>query len=260
MKRLTWLGLSLLAAVLTSGCQTAFPGGGHVLTQVSTIDALMVGCYEGPATVADVRSWGDLGLGTFAHLDGEMVMLDHTVYQVTSDGVVHKPEQAMHVPFAVATWFSPTASQPLAHGVDPTELGTVVSSLVASPNLPVAFRVDGTFTLVQVRSVPRQTPPYQPLTEVVKTQPRFNLANVKGTLIGFRCPAYLKGVNVVGYHMHFISADREQGGHVLNFLLDKGTIQVDALTEVRLRLPNDEGFYRADLSEDRSEAVHKVEK
>jgi Alpha-acetolactate decarboxylase len=44
--------------------------------QFSTTSALLDGVYDGDVTVADILRHGDFGLGTFNHLDGEMVILD----------------------------------------------------------------------------------------------------------------------------------------------------------------------------------------
>ena len=61
-----------------------------------------------------------------------------------------------------------------------------------------------------------RAPPYRPLTEVVADQHVFELAEVAGTMLGFRFPAYVEGIEVAGYHLHFIDEDRRRGGHVLD--------------------------------------------
>ncbi len=60
-----------------------------VLYQVSTIDALLSSVYSSVATVGSVTKHGDFGLGTFAALDGELILLDGVVYQAAFDGVVN---------------------------------------------------------------------------------------------------------------------------------------------------------------------------
>jgi acetolactate decarboxylase len=44
----------------------------HTLYQVSTAAALVEGIYQGAVRVATLREHGDLGLGTFEDLDGEI--------------------------------------------------------------------------------------------------------------------------------------------------------------------------------------------
>lgn len=48
----------------------------HTLFQVSTSAALVEGLYQGAVRVSRLLRHGDLGLGTFIDLDGEMVVLE----------------------------------------------------------------------------------------------------------------------------------------------------------------------------------------
>src|SRR6516164_9523504 len=76
----------------------------HTLYQVSTATALVEGIYQGA-----VREHGDLGLGTFENLDGEMVVVDGQFFQVRSDGSVRECDDDVLSPFAVVTRFAPEA-------------------------------------------------------------------------------------------------------------------------------------------------------
>ena len=58
----------------------------HTLYQVSTSAALVEGIYQGAVRVGTLREHGDLGLGTFENLDGEMVVVDGQFFQVRGDG------------------------------------------------------------------------------------------------------------------------------------------------------------------------------
>ena len=42
----------------------------------------------------------------------------------------------------------------------------------------------------------------------MREEPIFEFHDVEGTIVGFFTPDYLRGVNVPGYHLHFITADR----------------------------------------------------
>ena len=72
----------------------------------------------------------------------------------------------------------------------------------------------------------------------MENQPVFELYDVQGTLVGFRFPGYAQGLNVAGYHFHFISADRSAGGHVLECLLSSGELRVDHEADLRVELPS----------------------
>jgi acetolactate decarboxylase len=131
---------------------------------------------------------------------------------------------------------------------------------LASANLFYAIRVDGRFRHVRTRSVPRQSKPYPPLTTVTEDQPCFDLQAVSGTLAGFRFPAFAEGMNVPGYHLHFLSEDRQAGGHVLALQLESGRLAIDDTSNFHIELPTDGSFLAAELGGDRAAEVRKVEK
>jgi acetolactate decarboxylase len=124
-----------------------------------------------------------------------------------------------------------------------------INKQLPSANLPYAIRVQGTFPRLKVRSVPKQTPPYRPLNDVVSQQQQvFELQNVQGTLVGFRLPQYLKSVNVAGYHFHFITRDLHRGGHLLDGTFLNPVTDVETLRDWQIMLPNRNAFDRAPLN------------
>ena len=229
------------------------------LFQTSTIGALMNGLYDGTMTFKDLGSNGDFGIGTFEALDGEMVGLDGQFYQVKSDGVAYIVNDSMKTPFAEVTFFEPEEVMVLNGTSNLTKVENYLDSKLVTKNIFYAIKIDGTFDYVKTRSVPAQMKPYPTLSEAVKGQKVFEFNNVSGTLVGFRCPDFVKGVNVPGYHMHFITADRSAGGHLLDFTLENASLMVDSLSEFEMDLPNNEDFYQTDLSGDQQAALTKVE-
>ena len=187
----------------------------HVLFQASTIGALLDGTYDGDLTFAELAEHGDLGLGTLNGLDGEMIALDGRFYRADADGAVAEVPADARTPFAVVTRFSPTVDALLTDLLDHDALLAALDALVPAGTASCAIRLDGEFELVRARSVPRQSPPYRPLTEVVAEQHVFELTDVAGTMLGFRFPAYVEGIEVSGYHLHFVDDERGRGGHVL---------------------------------------------
>jgi len=121
------------------------------------------------------------------------------------------------------------------------------------------MRVEGAFENVKTRSVPRQKKPFPPLTEAVKHQTYFELNNVRGTMAGFRLPEYVKDINVAGFHLHFITEDRQAGGHVLNCTVSNVRIEIDYSRDLDVSLPETGGFDKADLSQTDNCKVKDVE-
>jgi acetolactate decarboxylase len=109
--------------------------------------------------------------------------------------------------------------------------------------------------------VPAQTKPYVPLVEATRHQSVFELGRCRGTVVGFRMPGFVKGVNVPGCHAHFLTDNRQAGGHVLDFTVDEGTLELAVCSRIDLRLPTDAGALKGiDFSRDRTEELDKSEK
>src|SRR5215469_4847432 len=186
----------------------------HTLYQVSTATALVEGIYQGAVQISTLRKHGDLGLGTFDGLDGEMVIVDGHFFQVRSDGLVREVDDNVLTPFALITGFSPEPAVSLDQCPNLAHLTSRFDTLRNSDNVFFALRVDGIFDYVHTRAMCR-TKEGVPLVQAAAVQPEFEFRNVSGTLVGFWTPQYAQTFNVPGYHLHFLSADRRQGGHLL---------------------------------------------
>lgn len=230
-----------------------------LLYQVSTIDALLAGVYEPAARIEEVLPHGDFGLGTFESLDGELILFDGQVYQAAADGSINLMPPATGTPFITVTHFDSDRVLAAPAGQSFAAFKTWLEGELPSRNIPYAVRVDGRFDPINYRSVPRQTRPYPPLAEASKQQALFEQRAIKGSLIGFWSPAYTKGLNVPGFHLHFLSDDRRHGGHVFDFVLAEGTVRLDQTDRWEVKLPMDAAFLQSDLGADRSAALHKVE-
>jgi acetolactate decarboxylase len=232
----------------------------HEVFQNSTINALLEGVYDGSMTFGELRRHGDFGLGTFNALDGEMIAFDGNFYQIKADGIASPVADAQRTPFATVLFFRPTVRRSLDAPLDHEHLQTLLDGLMEGPNLFYAVRVDGRFASVTTRSVPRQHRPYPPLAEVAKTHPVFHLQDVAGTLAGFRFPDFARGLNVPGFHLHFLTEDGKAGGHVLDLALTRGELSVDASTNLHLELPTDPAFLHAALSHDHGDELDRAER
>ena len=233
----------------------------HVLFQASTIGALLEGAFDGDLSFAELAEHGDLGLGTLNHLDGEMVALDGEFFRADVEGRINPVGPEERTPFAVVTRFEPTVEERLpAAERSHEELLACLDELVPSGASSCAIRLDGRFSLVRARSVPRQSPPYRPLTEVVADQHVFELADVEGTMLGFRFPSFAEGIEVGGYHLHFISADRSRGGHVLGSRSGELRVRIDPSNDLHVELPPEVELEDPDLAEETHAAVAAVER
>ena len=198
-----------------------------LLYQVSTYTSLAAGGYDPVEPVKTLMANGDLGIGTFTGLDGEMVVVGGTCYQVRSDGTVRPADSSQGVPYAEVTFFSPDLSVPGIVAGNMTELTGFLDSKLPSKDQFYAIRMTGTFSSIRARSPPVQSKPYPVLTDALKGQSIFEWRNVTGTAVGFYTPATAAGIGFPGFHLHFISADRTRGGHVLDMATSGNTVELD---------------------------------
>lgn len=232
------------------------------LYQVSLLQGLLYGDYRGSVTIEELCQNGDIGLGTFDQLNGELILLDGEAYRATGDGSVETVPASETTPFAVATHMHTDITEALCGVADMDALQSKLNSLVnlRGKNRFYMIRIDGVFDEINVRSVPGQTEPYRPLVEVLEQeQTFFNFANVEGSIVGLYCPAYMSYLNAMGWHMHFISKDRTAGGHLLGIKIANATLTLCDIDTLEVKLPQNNRFHGFDLAVDQTKDIEKVE-
>jgi acetolactate decarboxylase len=219
----------------------------HTLFQVSTSGALVAGISSGVVSVKSILEHGDFGLGTFANLDGEMVVLEGRAYQVQGSGKVSESAPDAAAPFAVVTRFDPEVDVRTAPIASIAALGKCCDEHRSSNNIFYAIRLDGHFDRIRTRAV---SPPgdHARLIDAAKAQAEFTFTDIGGTLVGLWSPSFSAAFSIQGYHLHFLSDDRKHGGHLLECSAGALRLRIEALTDFHLALPENETFLRADLS------------
>ncbi|MGA9049217.1 MAG: acetolactate decarboxylase [Dehalococcoidia bacterium] len=252
--------LALTTVAALAGCRPAIQADRDTLFQVSTISALMQGVYDGSMTLGELRPYGDFGVGTFKDLDGEMLFLDGKFYRAQLDGsIVSVPDDTI-TPFAEVTFFDHDVTLTPDKAMSLSELQAYIDSQLPSLNLFYAIEVQGHFAYMKTRSVPAQKQPYPTLTEAVKNQQVTESRDIEGTIIGFRCPPYIDGVNVPGYHFHFIDKYLKKGGHVLDCQTSDIKVVIDNTANFIMELPSNKHFYQVNLGQSDEQGLNQVEK
>jgi len=246
------------SAIVTAALSTYLGIPAHTLFQVSTSGALVAGVYDREVSVGAILEHGDFGLGTFANLDGEMVVLEGRAFQIQGTGKVSEAAPDAGAPFAVVTRFSPqvhTDSGPLTSFKD---LEKCCDRYRVSGNIFYAIRLDGHFTRVRTRAVNAPSPGTR-VVDATKAQSEFSFTDIDGTLVGLWSPGFSSAFSVQGYHFHFISKDRQHGGHLLDIEAARLYVRIESLTDFHLALPASEAFLKADLSKNTAEELAYAE-
>lgn len=227
--------------------------------QFSTIDALLEGVYDGEISCGELKGYGDFGLGTFDNLDGEMLELDGVIYQVKADGNVYEVDDTTTSPFAAVTFFETDIEKTVNEQMNNQQMAEYIADLLPSQNIMYAVMITGDFTYMKTRSVAAQEEPYPRLVDVTKDQSVFELNDTEGTIVGYWMPEFIDGMNVPGYHLHFITEDRTGGGHILEYTIESGTIMIDSTDRFYLELPENEDYLGMGLSQDTEGELEEAE-
>ena len=208
------------------------------LTQVGTYDYLTQPDFTELAEIDAILTNETLGLGTFANLDGELVLLGGTVFQVRPDGRPRPAAADATTPFLQAVRFRPETSVPVPPGTLCSDMIPLIDAAAGSSDGIVAVRVRGTFTDLTTRSVTADPPPYQPLSTTIAEQTVFELGRQRAALVGFRQGPDALGIGQPGLHLHGLTSGLTAGGHVLSCKSgDDVQISVQRLTQVRITTP-----------------------
>jgi acetolactate decarboxylase len=256
-------GLMLVVTLILSatGCAPPPPAPQEdSLVQFSLLAALAADDYVGSATLRDVLAAGDFGVGTFDRLDGEMIVLDGKIFQALADGTVRPADLAGTTPFAAVTFFAADGQIDKLSCATLDDLDSQLDRKLPHRNSPYALRVTGQFASLTIRSVPAQSPPFEPLVDVVKHQATWTHRDLRGTLVGLRCPEWMGTINVSGYHWHFLSDDRKVGGHLLACEFADCTLDYDECTSVLIHIPQTAEFDSFDAKSVTDDDVDRIER
>ena len=230
--------------------------------QVSLMQAFMHGEYNGVITVGDLKSHGDIGLGTFEGVNGEMIVLDGVVYQAAADGSINVMADNETIPFATITKFDEDGKIDSITAKDFNDLTSQLDKTIEKygTNNMYVIKIKGDFSNITVRSVEKQEKPYKEFTEVAAVDQKvFNHTDQTGTIVAVYFPEYMKELNMHGWHLHFLSDDKTKGGHVLGFNNLKGSGQIDEIHEFNMILPTDDTFAKMNFTENMTSKINSVE-
>lgn len=254
MKHQVLIGISLILILSTvaiysdSPYNLSYKNDTSAIFQISTLNALSEGQYTGMILAGDLKKYGDTGMGTLEGLDGEMIELDDTMYQIKSDGNVYLVNDSAEIPFAMVTPFKSNKVLFINAEMNYTQLQQYLNASLPSKNIYYSFKITGTFDSVKARSPPKQYEPYPNLTKALKNQSIFNFNNINGTMVGFWYPQSASSINLNDYHFHFISADKKSGGHVLDCKLKNVIIEIDYISDAYVMYSQTDYFLKFNLT------------
>ena len=235
----------------------------ETIYQVALLPSLAMGYFDGSITVKELKTFGDTGIGTFDGLDGEMIVLDGVVYRANQNCEINVVADDVTVPFSNVTFFDTDSGGELADLRGKDQLDATLNDSIRDDNAADTFhmvKITGEFSNLVIRSEAKQSKPYPTLVESLKaTQKEFTHKNIRGTIVGLYCPAFMSSLNTTGWHYHFISEDKKIGGHVLDVDIKRAMLAMDKTNGFRMSLPGTAAFNALDFNRDMKGDIHKAE-
>jgi acetolactate decarboxylase len=228
--------------------------------QYSIIDALMAGVFDGDLTIGNLKEKGDFGIGTFNKVDGELMMHQGRVYKISYDGGVQEVSDKDSTSAAFIKFFKTDTTIYLTEKALTYEKIQAYLSEKLNPNEIYALRITGVFETMTTRAARPAHYPYTTLSDHLKVnQAVFNLKATSGVCNGFLLPPYLARTNVPGFHMHYISDNLKEGGHVFNFTTDAVKIEIDKAKGFVIENNTNAEFGKVNLKPDRGAELKRIE-
>ncbi len=229
------LAVAFLAISASPAVASPLPQPRGWVTQIGTLAYLTTPNYSGLAPISMATSQATLGVGTFNHLSGELIMVDGVLYRVSINGRPSVVPATRTSPYIQAIKFRPQMSLRVPAGTACADLLPIIDDAVGTTSGVVALRVEGSFRRLQTRSVEGQSEPYPAFADVVAQQTLFTLDGRAATLVGFRSGPDMAGLSPVGVHLHGVTKDLQAGGHVVSCVAGKGVkIQLQLTQGVRV--------------------------
>lgn len=222
---------------------------------------LIGGLYDGSYSYRLLKQHGNFGLGAPDKLDGELVIFEGKVYQTQYTGKTLQVDDKQLTPFAMVNFFHPEKRIIINNGINKESLFHLLDSVLTNVNGLYSIHISGKYSYIKTRAFPPvKEHDHTPLAAMLHLQHFFEFNNASGDLIGYRLPAYMDNTNISGYHFHYLSAQKDAGGHIIDLNADNITIEIDQLDSYTVHVPSNADFEQFDFKKNRAEDIKSVER
>ena len=234
------LGISLVP-VLGLAQQKNYPNNN--LYQYGITEAFQSGLFRGKLPVSEFKKNGNFGIAAPDMVDGEVIMYNGKVYQTKSDGITAEMPDTAKLPLAFACFFKPDTSFTITNANSQADAFAQIDAHLHNKNAIYAIRITGLISKLKTRAFyPVSSEPFPAIATLIANQKIFDMSEVKGTLFGIRVPNYWTGINIAGYHFHYIGENFKTGGHVVNFTPKNVLVEIAVIRKINIQIPHDSDF------------------
>jgi acetolactate decarboxylase len=213
------------------------------LYQYGIADAFLGGVYKGELPIGQLKLKGDFGVGAPDMLDGELIACKGKVYQTKASGETIEVPDTLKTGLAFVCFFKADTSFRITDSISQKAALQQIENYLGNKNGIYAIRITGLFMHVKTRAFhPVDKEPFPALASIPDKQEFFEFNHVSGTLCGYKMPSYMGGVNISGFHFHFLSAQHNAGGHALDFSPENVLVEIAIINTFEVAIPQDKLF------------------
>lgn len=206
-------------------------------TQFYSLHTVKNKMFDGNVPLEDLLKYGDFGIGTFNNINGELIAVNGEIYRTKADGGAERVlDLSEKTPYSIMAEFKPQIEIEVKNmGLE--EVQAKLDTVLDNKSTIYAVALNGQFQWIRTRAPQPSYPPYKSLADIIADQPSSTFNNIGGDIVGFYTPEFLGALGVPGYHLHFIDAARQVGGHLQDAHVQSATVQLQALTEISIHNP-----------------------
>ncbi len=234
-----------LIFLLTLEAVTSIAQTSDAIHYTSLNSAIYLGQYDGDQSAADLKKFGDFGVGSEERLASELIMLDGKIYSIPTSGQLTTMSPHAKIPFAAVKFFRSEISVTIRRTMTLKEFEQQLDSIIGV-NRFAAVRVTARFSSIRFRSYYEQQKPYKEISHA--KEKFFNHQKFTGILIGFRTPKSAEVLNSPVYHFHVIDVKKTTGGHLVECVVEEALIDIDYASQLIVDLPQPDKLQHVDLS------------
>ncbi|GAA3952547.1 acetolactate decarboxylase [Chitinophaga oryziterrae] len=254
------LAIITLSATPPSDIKKGIPPGGTLFT-AGVGAGLIGGLYNGFYSYKLLKKHGDFGLGAPDKLDGEIMVFQGKIYQTQNSGKTFLVDDKELTPFAMVNFFHPDIRLTPDKAMNKAELFHYLDSVLTNINGMYAIHINGKFSYVKTRAFPPvKEDDHTPLANMLNLQHFFEFTGAQGDLIGYRLPSFMDNTNIAGYHFHYLSKQKDAGGHIIDLKTENIIIEIDILDSYTIQVPATKDFQHFDFKKNREEDIKNVER
>ncbi|WP_175470641.1 acetolactate decarboxylase [Pedobacter hartonius] len=233
----------------------------NTLFQYGVADSFIGGLFEATLPVSELKQHGDFGIGAPGQVDGELIVYKGHAYQTQAKGITREVPDTFKTALGFVTFFKADTAFHISAASNQKEAFDQIEKYLHQKNGVYAIKISGSFDHLKTRAFPPYTQkPYPSLATLIGRQKFFEFSNTKGTIVGYKLPHYLNGLSIEGFHFHFLSDSKTQGGHVLDFSGADLTVEVAKIQNFLLSIPQDSDFMNYNFIKKDNPDLEKVEK